>query len=143
MKRGLYFVPVVLLFASLPASAATVEAVRGKVLINRGEGFQQAASGAQANAGDLVMASAGASAKVVYEGGCQVRSSRGGWSASARAALHSTIFWCGAKSTTVGTAIHSYPLVSPPRSDGVSSVRQPTAATKVEEEDGGVALTNK
>ena len=73
MRRGLYFVPVLMLFASLPASAATVEAVMGKVLINRGEGFQQAASGAQANAGDLVMASAGASAKVVYAGGCQVK----------------------------------------------------------------------
>jgi hypothetical protein len=39
MKRGLYLVPVLALFASLSASAATVEAVKGKVLINRGEGF--------------------------------------------------------------------------------------------------------
>jgi hypothetical protein len=39
--------------------------VKGKVLINRGEGFQQAASGAQAKAGDLVMASAGGSIKVI------------------------------------------------------------------------------
>ena len=58
---------------TLPASAASIEAVKGKVLINHGEGFQQAASGAQANAGDLVMASAGGSAKLVYPGGCQVR----------------------------------------------------------------------
>jgi hypothetical protein len=73
MKRGLYLVPVLALFASLSASAATVEAVKGKVLINRGEGFQQAASGAQAKAGDLVMASAGGSAKLVYPGGCQIK----------------------------------------------------------------------
>ena len=58
---------------TLPASATSIEAVKGKVLINHGEGFQQAASGAQANAGDLVMASAGGSAKLVYPGGCQVR----------------------------------------------------------------------
>lgn len=73
MKRGLYFVPCIALFASLSASAATVDAVKGKVLINRGEGFQQAASGAQANAGDLIMASAGGSAKLTYPGGCQVK----------------------------------------------------------------------
>ena len=73
MKRGLYLVPVLALFSSLSASAATVEAVKGKVLINRGEGFQQTASGAQAKAGDLVMASAGGSAKLVYPGGCQIK----------------------------------------------------------------------
>ena len=39
---------------TLPASAASIEAVKGKVLINHGEGFQQAATGAQANTGDLL-----------------------------------------------------------------------------------------
>ena len=73
MKGSLYLVPVLALFASLPASAATVEAVKGKVLINRGEGFQQAASGAQAKSGDMIMASSGGSAKLVYPGGCQVK----------------------------------------------------------------------
>jgi hypothetical protein len=34
MKRALYFVPGLLLFASLPAFGATVEAINGKVLIN-------------------------------------------------------------------------------------------------------------
>jgi hypothetical protein len=73
MKPGLYFVPVLFLLASLPAFAATVESVKGKVLINRGDGFQPAASGAQAKAGDRLMADAGGSAKLVYPGGCQVK----------------------------------------------------------------------
>jgi hypothetical protein len=42
------------------------------VLINRGNGFQRVASSTQANAGDLIMASPGGSAKVVYPGGCVV-----------------------------------------------------------------------
>ena len=47
--------------------------MKGKILINRGEGFQPVTKGAQANAGDRLMADAGGSAKVVYPGGCQVR----------------------------------------------------------------------
>ena len=73
MIRALYLVPVLLLFVGLPAFAATVESVKGKVLINRGDGFQQTASGAQAKAGDRLMADAGGSAKLVYPGGCQVK----------------------------------------------------------------------
>src|SRR4029079_4157874 len=55
---------------SLPASAATLDAVEGKVLINHGKGFQPAATGTEARAGDLVMANPGGSAKLVYPGGC-------------------------------------------------------------------------
>ena len=73
MKKGWSFVPLWLLLLTLPASAASVEAVKGKVMINRGEGFHPAVSGAPTNAGDLVMASAGGSAKLVYPGGCQVK----------------------------------------------------------------------
>jgi hypothetical protein len=61
-----------LIFLSLPAFAATVDSVKGKVLINRGQGFQQVTSGAQANAGDQLMASRGGSAKLVYSDRCQV-----------------------------------------------------------------------
>ena len=57
---------------SLPAFATTVDSVKGKVLINRGEGFQQVTTGAQANAGDQLMAGPGGSAKLVYSDGCQV-----------------------------------------------------------------------
>jgi hypothetical protein len=72
MHRALYFVPGLLIFLSLPAFAATVDSVKGKVLINRGEGFQQVTSGTQANAGDRLMAGPGASAKLVYSDRCQI-----------------------------------------------------------------------
>jgi hypothetical protein len=62
----------ILLFAfpliafALPASAATVESIQGKVSINRGAGFQQIGTVTQANPGDLVMASPDSSAEIVY-----------------------------------------------------------------------------
>jgi hypothetical protein len=52
---------------SLPASAATVETVKGDVLINRDDGFGPTTSAARANAGDQLMAAAGGSAKLVYQ----------------------------------------------------------------------------
>ena len=72
MHRAWYLVPGLLIFMSVPAFAATVDSVKGKVLINRGEGFQQVTTGAQANAGEQVMVGPGGSAKLVYSGGCQV-----------------------------------------------------------------------
>jgi hypothetical protein len=57
---------------SLPASAATLNAVQGQVLINHGDGFQRVPSGAEAREGDLVMANPGGSAKLIYPGGCVV-----------------------------------------------------------------------
>ena len=74
MKRNLCFVlSATFILMSLPAFAASVQSVNGKILINRGEGFQPVTEGAQANAGDRLMAEAGGSAKLVYPGGCQVR----------------------------------------------------------------------
>jgi hypothetical protein len=55
---------------SLPASAATLNAVQGQVFVNHGKGFQQVASGAEAREGDLIMADPGASANLIYPGGC-------------------------------------------------------------------------
>jgi len=72
MRKLLYAIPSIFLFLGFSASAATVQSVKGKVLINHGDGFLQTATGAQANAGDLLMASAGGSAKLVYPGGCEV-----------------------------------------------------------------------
>ena len=66
------FVLSTVLLLSCPAAAATVESVKGKVLINRGDGFQPVTNGAPANAGDRLMASAAASAKLVYSGRCRV-----------------------------------------------------------------------
>lgn len=57
---------------SLPSLAATVESIQGNVLINRGEGYQPATAQAQISAGDLIMASPGGSADVVYYDGCRV-----------------------------------------------------------------------
>jgi len=69
------FVPSLVLLISLSAAAfgATVASVKGRVLINRGDGFHQTTSGMQANAGDQLMADAGGSARLLYSGGCQVR----------------------------------------------------------------------
>ena len=72
MKRTFVIVLSTVLLICCPAFAATVDAVKGKVLINRGDGFQQATTGTQANAGDLLMANAGGSATLVYPRGCQV-----------------------------------------------------------------------
>jgi hypothetical protein len=71
MIRTIFVLSTVLLLCC-PAFAATVESVKGKVLINRGDGFQQATTGVQANVGDLLMAAPGGSATLVYPGGCQV-----------------------------------------------------------------------
>ena len=55
-----------------PALAATVQPVQGQVSINRGEGFQPLAGKTQARPGDLVMASPGGEAKILYADGCMV-----------------------------------------------------------------------
>ena len=55
---------------SVPASAATLDAIQGQILINRGDGFQPVASGTLARQGDLIMASPGGSGKLIYSGGC-------------------------------------------------------------------------
>lgn len=65
-------------FLSLPASAATLNAVQGQVLINRGDGFQRVASGTEVREGDLVMANPGGSAKLIYPGGCVTEVKPGG-----------------------------------------------------------------
>jgi hypothetical protein len=58
---------------SLPALAARVEAIQGKVWINRGEGYQLVTSPAEIQAGDFVMASPGGSAEVVYYDDCKTK----------------------------------------------------------------------
>ena len=51
MHRALYLVPGLLIFLTVPAVAATVELVRGTVLISRGDGFQPVTNGAQQTSG--------------------------------------------------------------------------------------------
>jgi hypothetical protein len=65
-----------LLFCSA-ASAATVDSIKGRILLNRGDGFEVLAAPAEANPGDKVMAGPGGSAKIVYADGCAVNVSPG------------------------------------------------------------------
>jgi hypothetical protein len=60
-----------LLFCSA-ASAATVNSIKGRVLFNRGDGFQVLTAPTTAKPGDSIMASPGGSAKVLYADGCAV-----------------------------------------------------------------------
>lgn len=66
MRSSILLLALPFIAFSLPASAATVEAIQGKVSINRGTGFQQIGAVTQANPGDLVMASPDGSAEIVY-----------------------------------------------------------------------------
>jgi hypothetical protein len=52
--------------------AATLEAVQGQVLVNRGSGYQFEIGPTDLKPGDLVIANAGASAHITYGDGCVV-----------------------------------------------------------------------
>ena len=52
--------------------AATLEAVQGQVLVNKGSGYQFVIGSAELRPGDMVIANAGASAHVTYADGCVV-----------------------------------------------------------------------
>jgi hypothetical protein len=54
------------------ASAATVDSIKGRILLNRGDGFQVLAAPTMANSGDKVMANPGGSAKLRYADGCVI-----------------------------------------------------------------------
>jgi hypothetical protein len=57
---------------SLPSYAATLQSVAGTVSINHGAGYKAAGPGSEAKVGDVVMASPGARAQLVYPDGCKV-----------------------------------------------------------------------
>jgi hypothetical protein len=52
--------------------AATLEAVQGQVLVNRGGGYQFEVGSTELRPGDMVIANAGASAHITYRDGCVV-----------------------------------------------------------------------
>jgi hypothetical protein len=52
--------------------AATLEAVQGQVLVNRGSGYQFEVGSSELKPGDMVIANAGASAHITYADGCVV-----------------------------------------------------------------------
>jgi hypothetical protein len=53
--------------------AATVNAVSGQVLVNKGDGYQQVAGATEANPGDTVVVNPGGSGSIVYPDGCVVQ----------------------------------------------------------------------
>jgi hypothetical protein len=54
------------------ASAATVDSIKGRILLSRGDGFVVLAAPTTANPGDRVMASADGNAKLRYADGCVI-----------------------------------------------------------------------
>src|SRR5690242_10563991 len=54
------------------ASAATVDSIKGRVLLDRGDGFQVLTASTTADAGAKIMAGPGGSAKVLYADGCAI-----------------------------------------------------------------------
>ena len=61
-----------------PASATTVEVVKGVVSVNQGEGFRQVTAATQVFDGNKVMAAPGGMARIVYPDGCVVPVGPGG-----------------------------------------------------------------
>jgi hypothetical protein len=53
--------------------AATLDGIQGQVLVNRGSGYQFVVGPADLKPGDMIIANAGATARVTYEDGCAVR----------------------------------------------------------------------
>lgn len=60
------------LLLSQTAGAATLDAIQGDVLVNRGSGYVAVADTVQVNPGDLIIANPGGGAILIYENGCQV-----------------------------------------------------------------------
>jgi hypothetical protein len=56
-----------------PASAAILEGVAGKVLVNNGGGYNRTSTGAVVQPGDRVLVESGGTAVIVYDNGCKVR----------------------------------------------------------------------
>ena len=98
-----------------------MDSVKGKVLINRGDGFQPATSGTNANAGDLLMANAGGSAKLIYPGGCQVSIIPGRVVSVGKQPPCTAPSLVGEEPRRVSSAIQSRPLWWVRRLDGASS----------------------
>jgi hypothetical protein len=76
MLRKLVSIAVVTTLMTASAQAAYLANVDGTVLINRGNGFRPAWSGAEVGPGDRVRVENGA-ANIVYDNGCAVKVSPG------------------------------------------------------------------
>lgn len=71
MIRALVAVSAFLLSLTV-ARAATLSVVKGEVLVNRGEGYESVRDDAELSPGNIAVARAGSSAKVIFSNGCTV-----------------------------------------------------------------------
>lgn len=72
MKRTtVLFAGLCSLLAPLPAVAATVQSLAGRVLIDRGNGYTPVGTSTSAKTGDLVMAKPGGRGEIIYDDGCR------------------------------------------------------------------------
>lgn len=77
MKRSAALI-VSMMFAVVPAGAATLSTMEGDVLVNSGNGFARAKAGQELRAGDRVMVGArGGSAAIAYNQACVEQVQRG------------------------------------------------------------------
>src|SRR5262245_922199 len=73
MKYRLALVAVTSLLAtSISAMGATFTGIQGDVTVNRGRGFQQAATGSEVQPGDLVALKQQSYARITYDNGCTI-----------------------------------------------------------------------
>lgn len=74
MRMSAKFVACAFAFISCnSAFAATVSPERGKVLLNRGDGYKPVTEPMQATAGDQVMALPGGSGRIIFHDGCTLK----------------------------------------------------------------------
>jgi hypothetical protein len=65
------------IFLGLPAWAVTVQTIDGTLSLNRGDGYVEVLSWADAPSGSQVMANPGSRGKVIYSDGCEINVSPG------------------------------------------------------------------
>lgn len=54
------------------AKAATLEAIQGQVMVNKGNGYRFVSGTVELNPGDMVIANSGGGAQLIYGDGCNV-----------------------------------------------------------------------
>jgi hypothetical protein len=72
MNKRLFALSCAACIVSSGVQAATLGAIQGNVLVNRGGGYKTVKGATNLTPGDIVMAQAGGSAQIVYPDGCVV-----------------------------------------------------------------------
>jgi hypothetical protein len=78
MNKRLLALSCAACIVSSGVQAATLGAIQGNVLVNRGGGYETVSGSTNLRPGDTVMAQAGGSAQIVYPDGCVVPVEVGG-----------------------------------------------------------------